>query len=126
MYQLVHDIERYPAFLPLCTDAKILSADSQIVCGKLLIQKGPIQFHFSTRNTCTPHTQIKMQLLDGPFEYLQGQWQFTENAQGCFVELKLDFAMKGKLLALTLGPIFSTLAHSMVTIFSQRAEQIYG
>lgn len=125
MYALVNDVERYPEFLPMCVDTKILSKADNELCATLFIQKGPLQFSFSTRNNLIVNQQIDMVLLDGPFEYLRGKWTFTECAHGSEVNLKLDFEMKNALLKLTLGPIFSALAYSMVEIFSKRAKKLY-
>ncbi|MCS5707811.1 type II toxin-antitoxin system RatA family toxin [Candidatus Berkiella cookevillensis] len=125
MYALVNDIERYPEFLPMCVDAKILSKTENELCATLFIQKGPLQFSFSTRNNLIVDKQVEMLLLDGPFEYLRGKWVFTDRSQGSDVNLKLDFEMKNTLLKLTLGPVFSALAYSMVEIFSKRAKKLY-
>lgn len=127
MYELVNNIEEYSQFLPLCQTARILSSSENKVAAVLLIQKGPLNLSFSTENLLTPYTAITMNLLDGPFEYLQGIWKFIDLAQGgSKVELKLDFEMKGTLLKYTLGPLFSTLAQNMVQVFCIRAKQLYG
>lgn len=126
MYQLVNDIGKYPQFLPLCTSARILSSAEDTISAVLFIQKGPLHLSFSTQNKLIPFTEIHMNLLDGPFEYLSGVWQFNDLSQGSQVRLRLEFEMKGKLLKFTLGPLFSTLAQSMVQVFCTRAKQIYG
>lgn len=126
MFCLVNDIEQYPQFLPFCAQAKILRADDKQVQATLFIQKGPLSLQFSTVNYLTAFSQIQMKLLDGPFKSLDGVWQFTEMGTGSKISLILDFELKAKLLKLTLGPLFSSLAQNMVDIFCKRAKQIYG
>lgn len=125
MYDLVNDVAKYPEFLPFCTEAQILCASEKELSAVLHIQKGPLQICFSTQNKLSPFDQIDMTLLDGPFQYLHGNWVFKGEDKSCEINLTLDFEMKSTLLKLTLGPLFSSLAHNMVNVFSKRAEQIY-
>ena len=68
-----------------------------------------------------------MQLLEGPFEQLSGEWRFEplgDNAAKVF--LSLQFKFKSKLLDLTLSPIFTIIANSQLDAFVARANKIYG
>jgi len=68
-----------------------------------------------------------MQLVDGPFRRLHGKWMFIPlGDEGCKVELKLEFEFSNRLLDMTVGPVFSQIANSLVDAFSQRAKQVYG
>lgn len=126
MYRLVNDVPHYPAFLPLCTQAKVISSEDEKMSAQLTIQKGPINVTFTTQNQLQPFKRIEMQLVDGPFHHLQGIWQFKQQVATCEVSLMLDFEVKGTLLKLTLSPIFQVMAQNMIQSFSQRAAQVYG
>ena len=68
-----------------------------------------------------------MQLLEGPFEQLSGEWRFEplgDNAAKVF--LSLQFKFKSKLLDLTLSPIFTKIANSQLDAFVARAKKIYS
>ena len=80
---------------------------------------------FTTRNTMVPGQSIDMQLSDGPFESLQGQWRFTPlEDSGCKVELELKFQLKPGLASAIIGPAFGKIANSMVDSFCTRARKL--
>ena len=127
MYALVNDVPAYPEFLPWCAAAKVLSHNQTEMLGELTIRKGKLEKTFSTRNELTLNKSISMNLENGPFEYMRGVWQFKPlSEQACKVSFSLDFAFNSKLLAFTLEPIFSKIANTMIDLFQQRAQQIYG
>ena len=126
LYQLVNDIERYPQFLPGCSEARILSTTNNEICAELFIQKGPVQLSFATRNQLTENQRIDMQLLKGPFKSFHGVWSFETVTGGATVSLEMDFELNNVLLQLTLGPLFQKLAQDMVHIFIKRAKEVYG
>lgn len=127
MYQLVDDIEAYPAFLPWCGDATILSRDNNTVEASLFISHSGLNKTFSTRNSNFPYEKIEMRLLDGPFKHLEGVWIFEPLGDAaCKVSLNLDFEFSSKIIGLTLGPIFNKMANSLVDAFIQRADSVYA
>lgn len=127
MYDLVNDFTNYPKFLPNCADAKSKKLSESTIEGSLLIQKAGISHWFTTENTLTTNQKIEMQLLNGPFKYLKGDWQFVElDQQACKVSLQLDFEFSSKLIELAFGKIFTQVTTNMVTAFTQRAKQVYG
>ena len=127
VFDLVGDIERYPDFLPWCSDALIVSNDDQGVVAELTIMKGRIREHFTTRNVLTYPNSIELQLVKGPFKRLAGMWRFTALAAlGSKVELELDFEMSGSLIQKTIGIIFAHAAGTMVDAFCTRARAVYG
>lgn len=126
MYELVNDIESYPAFLPWCRSAKITSRDASQITATIRIAKGPVTKQFSTRNVLTQDQRIDMQLLDGPFRSLHGCWSFSEDPSGlCQVAFELDFEYSNALVAATLGPLFEHAADRLVYSFCVRASELY-
>jgi len=77
IYQLVEDVERYPQYVPGCTDAKILERSPGEMLAHLAVRRGPLRTEFTTRNRLEPGRSIHMDLVDGPFEMLEGNWTFT-------------------------------------------------
>lgn len=127
MYQLVADVETYPDFLPWCRKARIRQTGDNEVEACLEIARGPVRKTFTTRNRLREGSAISMNLVDGPFRHLQGQWSFTPlGDSGSKVELHLEFDFSSKLLRSTVGPVFSYIAETMVSAFCKRAHEIYG
>lgn len=121
LYGLVAGINAYPEFLPWCKASSIIREIDNVVEARLILSKSGISKAFSTRNLMTPETQIEMHLLEGPFKHLYGLWTFTDNEQGCLVNLKLEFSFDNRLIAMMLEPIFNTVADTLLQAFIDRA-----
>ena len=77
VYGLVADVERYPEFLPWCTTARILSDEGEFVTVNLGLSRGMARGNFTTRNHLVPERSVAMSLIEGPFNLLEGRWEFT-------------------------------------------------
>jgi ribosome-associated toxin RatA of RatAB toxin-antitoxin module len=127
MFDLVNDISAYPAFIPNCADAKCTVINPNELEGSLLIKKAGIQKWFTTRNILTADNKIELTLVDGPFKFLTGYWQFTAlDIDACKVELHLEFEFSSKMIEMAFGKLFNQVAISMINAFTQRAKVIYG
>ena len=127
MFELVADVPSYPQFLPGCSKSKVLSFDGTVQTASLEVSKAGIGKSFTTRNTLIPHERLAMELVDGPFKFLRGGWQFIPlNEQACKVVLALEFEFSSKLVEFAFGKIFNELTMAMVQAFTDRAKQIYG
>tara|TARA_R110002049_G_scaffold189793_2_gene358414 strand:- start:129 stop:518 length:390 start_codon:yes stop_codon:yes gene_type:complete len=128
MFDLVNDVEAYPSFLPWCRNSKILTKSDTVITASLDLAKGGIHHVFSTQNTLIPGESIDIALIDGPFQHLEGHWQFAmigEN-QGCRIQLDMDFEFSNRIISMALGPIFTQISGSLVDAFCKRAQDIYG
>ncbi len=124
MYQLVCDIEYYPEFIPHCANAKILSKSTEEVVAMLVLDAGPFAKSFTTRNQLQQDRRLLMNLEDGPFKYLNGEWHFTQlGTDGCRVDFQLQFEFTSKLVSLAFGKIFSSMAEKMFDAFLNRASE---
>lgn len=127
MYALVNDISSYPQFLPWCSNAAILEHGDGYMLAKLEVNKGRVRQSFTTHNDLSVDGRIKMDLVDGPFNYLNGVWEFRQlKEDACKVILSLDFEMKRNIAKMAFGPIFNQAASSMVDAFCARAKRVYG
>jgi ribosome-associated toxin RatA of RatAB toxin-antitoxin module len=127
MYDLVNDVEAYPSFLPWCRDSKIISKSDDVISASLDLAKGGIHHVFSTRNKLIEDESIAIELIDGPFQHLEGYWQFKPigDNEGCRVQLDMDFEFSNRLISMALGPIFTQISGSLVDAFCKRAQDIY-
>ena len=130
MYALVTDVAAYPQFLPWCDHASVVTEDGTGMTAEIGIAFGGIRQTFTTRNQHKPPREVAMQLVDGPFSQLDGNWSFAQLADGgeraCRVGLVLNYGFDNAALGALVGPVFDLIAGSMVDAFVQRAEQVYG
>jgi ribosome-associated toxin RatA of RatAB toxin-antitoxin module len=127
MFDLVNDIEAYPKFLPWCSDSRIIKRETDFVEAELMISKGGFKKSFSTRNRIDQHGRISVSLLDGPFNYLEGNWTFMPLREDASkISLDLEFEMSGKLASLAFGAVFHQICNTMVSSFTSRAKEVYG
>ena len=126
MFQIVNDVAAYPEFLPWCGGVEIHKQTERMMEASILMQLTGLNQRFRTRNNIVPGQSIQMTLLDGPFESLDGEWQFSAIAEdGCKIELLLNFEVKQGLAARILKPAFSRIANTMVDSFCERARIIH-
>jgi ribosome-associated toxin RatA of RatAB toxin-antitoxin module len=127
MFDLVNDIESYPEFLPWCSTSRILKREGDIVEAELTISKGGFKKSFSTRNTIDPGGKITVSLLEGPFTYLEGVWNFMPLREDASkISLDLEFEMPGVLASLAFGTVFNQICNTMVASFTERAKAVYA
>lgn len=127
MFALVDDIASYADFLPWCSKSEVRARSIDIVEAELTISYSSLNKTFMTRNINTPDTSIEMQLIEGPFKHLNGHWEFGMlGNEGCKVSLNMSFEFSSKLLDMTIGPVFSQIANSLVDAFTERAIKVYG
>jgi len=127
MFELVNNIDDYSQFLNWCDSSSILNQSDDQITASVQINQGGLKQSFSTLNTLTPYKSIEMQLLDGPFDELSGEWRFeTLGENAAKVHLTLQFKFKSMLIDMALSPIFKSIANSQLDAFIARAKYIYG
>ncbi len=127
MYQLINDVLAYPQFLPDCSNSKIISQDESSVTASLLVSKAGIKKWFTTKNTLVSNQKITLELVDGPFNKLQGHWLLTPlSDEACKVSLELEYEFSNRMFDLAFGRVFTHMTNNMVQAFTQRAKQVYG
>ena len=127
MFKLVDDIEAYSEFLPWCGKATEIFRDEDNVEASLFISHSGLNKEFTTKNKNKAFEKIEMHLVNGPFKNLDGVWLFEPLGEtACKVSLNLEFEFSSKIISVTLGPIFSKIANSLVDAFIKRADTVYG
>ena len=127
MYAIVVDVASYPEFLPWCAGAAVQSQTADEQCASVTINAVVSQTEFHTKNQLFPAERILMELVDGPFNHLRGEWHFKALGDaGCKVSLSVDFEFSNPILRTTFTPIFTRLCDSLVDAFIKRANQTLG
>ena len=121
LYALINDVERYPAFLPWCTHARVESRTPWEIVATIGVRQGAFHGEFTTRNSLEPDRRVQMRLVDGPFRLLEGQWLLTPVEAGCRVDLTMRFAFKHALTALVFERKFAETVGSLVDAFVAQA-----
>lgn len=127
MFDLINDIEAYPQYMEGCVGARVLARGEDWVEARLELSKAGVTQSFSTRNQLQSPHKMTMNLVDGPFNYLRGIWQFTPLGEGaCKVGFLLEFEMKNRLLGMAAGKLLESVGGKQVDTLCARAKQIYG
>ena len=145
MWRLVDGIPHYPEFLPWCSGAEVKEVRGE-ARGQTPIWGRPptvtptvptvatlhINYHglrqqFTTSNTTAPGEWVLMQLVEGPFKHLRGEFRFSAlDEQACKIVFSLEWTFNSRLLEKVVGPVFHHIANTMVEAFVTRAAVVYG
>ncbi len=125
LYELVLDVDAYQNFLPWCSRSSIIEQSSTRQVASVSIDVKVREITFVTENTLEAPSRIALQLVDGPFRSLFGEWRFKPLAEdSCKVELDLDFEVASGAMNLAIKPVFSKIADTMLDAFIARAKQL--
>ena len=123
MWALVTNVAAYPDFVPGCSSSEILAHHGDTVVARLGVRRGALSTHFTTRNQHTRPHRVHMQLVDGPFKSLHGDWLLTPvGNDGCQIELRLRYEFSNPIKGALLQPLFAETADQMVRAFVRRLQ----
>lgn len=133
MYELVIDVAAYPKFLPWCERAEVVARHDDGISARLTLAYAGVRHAFTTRNRHVADRSVDVELVDGPFSHLDGNWQFTplarpgeDAAPACRIAFDLCYAFSSRALELVVAPVFDRIANTLVDAFVRRAEQVHG
>ena len=126
LFDLVADVAKYPQFLPWCVAARIRSRSERELVADLTIGFGPFRETFASRVTLDRPHRVKVRYENGPFRYLNNEWDFLAHPQGCEVDFFVDFEFRSRILQAAMGVVFNEAVRRMVNAFHKRARQVYG
>ena len=133
MFDLVADVERYPAFVPLCQPLKIRrSAEAgegaTVIVADMTVAFGPVKETFTSQVTLDrPGLSILVEYIDGPFRQLENRWRFRPDGETrCNVDFFISYEFRSKTLALLMGSVFDKAFHKLSEAFEKRADIVYG
>lgn len=125
LFDLVNDIDAYPEFMDGCRNTEVLSRSEDEVVARLDLARGGIKQSFATRNRLVRPDSIIMELEDGPFTRLHGEWQFKAlSDSACKVSLILEFQFKSGLARFAGNKLFTQVANNLVAAMTARADVV--
>lgn len=126
LFQLVADVQHYPAFLPWCLASRVKTRSEDKLEADLII--GFQMF----REQFTSHVQldkaalkIQVDYTEGPFKYLRNTWIFLPHHDGCMIDFYVDFEFKSRILQTVIESLFTEAVRRMVSAFEARADFLY-
>lgn len=127
MFELVDRIEDYPAFLPWCGGTELKLRDASRTIATIHIAYLGVRQSFTTENIKTHPREMRIQLKDGPFSVLEGDWTFTPlGMDACKIEFRLEYVFSSRVLETLLAPVFSHITNTFVDAFVRRADVVYA
>ena len=122
IFELINDVENYPNYLPWCTSTEVDRKSESLLIGKIFVSKSFIRWNFSTKNQIKKNKSIKLELVDGPFDSLDGQWLFSPiDEHNTNVSLEISYKFKSSIIELSIEPIFTSIMNSILESFIQEA-----
>ena len=131
LIDLVLDIEKYPAFVPFCIDAKIHERKEQgdllLIIADLTIGKGPFKDTYkSDVKYNKKEDSIFVTNLDGPLKHLENTWYFKEKNNVTEISFEVDFELKNEFLNIVMTKSFQFALDKIAEAFQKRAEELFN
>ena len=130
LINLVLDIEKYPAFVPYCIDAKVhekIDTDNFInIIADLTIGKGLFKDTYkSDVKFNKKNNSIYVTNIDGPLKHLDNKWTFKDHKEGTEIYFDVDFEIKNKFLNILMATSFKYGLDKIADAFQDRANQLF-
>lgn len=127
MYDLVNDVEKYPEFIPWCSESRVTEPSDTEMKATLCFSAHGFNKAFTTHNHLEKNRRIQVKLLEGPFRFLEGAWHFQDMGSNTSkISVDLSFEFSNRMISMMIGPVFQTAADSLIEAFKNRADEIYG
>ncbi|MHA7870800.1 MAG: type II toxin-antitoxin system RatA family toxin [Hyphococcus sp.] len=132
MFDLVADVERYPAFIPWCVALRVV--ETNVVDGRgtmladMVVAYKVFREKFRSRVVLDrPAGTIDVEYEDGPFRSLQNHWRFTDRPEGgSVIDFEIEFEFRNFFLQATAQAVFDKAFARMSEAFVTRADAVYG
>ena len=130
LIDLVLDIEKYPAFVPYCIDAKVHKkndvGDFVNIIADLTIGKGPFKDTYkSDVKFDKKHNSIYVTNIGGPLKHLNNKWIFESHKEETEIYFDVDFEIKNKFLNILMTTSFQYGLDKIADAFQKRANQLF-
>ena len=124
MFSLVDRVEDYPNFLPWCGKTKVIERTEKLTKATILINYHNVKQSFTTENVKIFPTKMHINLIDGPFKKLKGEWNFIEiEKDTCKIELELQYEFSNYFLDKLISPVFNIIANTFIDNFIAKANK---
>lgn len=126
-FDIVADVERYPAFLPFWREAKVYRRVGQVYYTRQEIGIGPVHERFCSKTVLQPPRQIDIVSSEQMFKEFAIHWEFSPTPEGaCQVRFELRIEVRSGLLRKIMNAMLAETARGMVGAFERRALALFG
>lgn len=133
LFELVADVEAYPAFVPHCRSVRLLSRKVDAlgrtnIVSRMTVGASAFQVSYANRTVADANNrQITVEALDGPLRYLSVIWKFTPVGDDrTDIEFTATYEFNSRVLAALASRLFIGLSSEIVDAFERRADHLYG
>ena len=127
LFDLVADVGKYPQFLPWCVAARVRHRTETRIARRPDHRLRPVPRELSpAASRSTGRARSRVRYENGPFRYLNNQWNFLPHADGTEVDFFVDFEFRSRILQAAIGVVFNEAVRRMVNAFHKRARDVYG
>jgi coenzyme Q-binding protein COQ10 len=132
MFNLVADVERYPEFVPLCEELRVISrrgeGDAEIILARMTVAYKLIREAFTSEVRLDREARkIHVRYMDGPFKSLDNHWTFRPLGEGaCEVGFSIHYEFRSRMLQMLMGTMFDRAFRKFADAFEARADAVYG
>ncbi len=132
MFDLVADVERYPAFIPYCTGLRIVKGGRGDGRGEMtadmLVAFGVFREKFRSRVRLDRQAgAIDVEYVNGPFRRLTNAWRFEDKpGGGSVVSFDIEFEFRSRLLEAAARRFLEKVVVKMADAFVGRAHDLYA
>jgi len=126
IYEIVLDIEKYPEFIPWCSNVQIHSKTNKNIIADLLVKYKFLQINFTSEVRFDSNKLIiNVIYIKGPLKNLQNQWKFVrieDNKTNVHFIIKFEF--KNFIYQKMTDVFFDLIENKMIYSFKKRADEI--
>lgn len=133
LFNLVLDVERYPAFVPRCREIKLYSrkvadASRTIIVSRMSVGFSALEVSYANRTIGDlAARRIDVEAIDGPLQYLHVVWKFEPDGDDYSrVEFFADYAFSSAILTALASRAFDAMFGEIVDAFERRADRLFG
>jgi ribosome-associated toxin RatA of RatAB toxin-antitoxin module len=123
VFKIVNKVDLYKNFVPFCIDSVILSEDTNKMKARLDFNLKGLSTSFTTENTIKENEYIEMKLVDGPFKYLDGKWEFKKIADKTIIFLTINYEAESKIVEYTIGKSLEKITNYLVQAFVEESKK---
>jgi coenzyme Q-binding protein COQ10 len=133
LFDLVLDLERYPAFVPRCRAVKVYSrkaagAGRTVIVSRMSVGLSALEVSYANRTVGdVAARRIEVEALDGPLSRLHVMWAFEPDGEDWTeVTFFVDYALSSALLAVVASCVFDAMFADILGAFERRADRLFG
>ena len=123
VFKIVNKVDLYKNFVPFCVDSVILSEDTNKMKARLDFNLKGLSTSFTTENTIKENEYIEMKLVDGPFKYLDGKWEFKKISDKTIIFLTINYEAESKIVEYTIGKSLEKITNYLMQAFVDESKK---